>query len=96
MDSQPRENCTAGHRSDGKSCLTLINSLHTKLFPVFKRYEAIPLTQNNETKRCTFEIWFAHKEIVNGEDYCNDEGIDFVSYFRILSLKIGHPLWPSG
>ena len=21
--------------------------------------------QNNQTKRCTFEIWFAHKEIVN-------------------------------
>ena len=54
---------------------------------MFKRDEAIPLKQNNETKRCTFEIWFAHKEIVNWEDDGNDEDIDFVSYFRILSLK---------
>ena len=64
------------------------NSLHTQLFPMFKRNEAIPLKQNNETKSCTFEIWFAHKKIVNWEDYGNDEDIDFVSYFRILSLKI--------
>ena len=63
-------------------------SLHTKLFPVFKHDEAIPLKQNNETKRCTFENWFAHKEMVNWEDDGNDEGIDFVSYFRILSLEI--------
>ena len=44
---------------------TLFNSLHTKLLPVFTRDEAIPLKQNNETKRCTFEIWVADKEIVN-------------------------------
>ena len=59
-----------------------------KLFPVFPRDEAIPLEQNNETKRLTFEICFAHKEIVQGEDGGNDEDIDFVSYFPILSLKI--------
>ena len=64
------------------------NSLHTKLFPVFTRDEAIPLKQNNEIKRCTIEIWFAHKELVNCEDDGNDEDNDFVSYFRILSLKI--------
>ena len=66
----------------------LVSSLHTKVFPVFKHDEAIPVKQNNETKRCTFEIWFAHKEIVNGEDDGNDEDIDFVSYFRIVSLKV--------
>ena len=43
----------------------VINSVHTRLFPVFTRDEAIPLKQNNETKRRTFEIWFAHKEIMN-------------------------------
>ena len=77
--------------------LSSVNSLHTKVFPVFKRDEAIPLKQNdeaiplkqnNETKRGTFEIWFAHKEIVNWEDDGNDEDIDFVSFFQILSLKI--------
>ena len=59
----------------------LINSLHTKLFPVFKRDEAIPLKQNNEATRCTYKIWFAHKEVVNWEDDDNDEDIDFGSYF---------------
>ena len=39
-----------------------LNSLHTKLLPVFTRDEATPLKQNNETKRRTFEIWFAHKK----------------------------------
>ena len=43
----------------------MFNSLHTKLFPVFTGDEAIPLKQNNETKRRTVEIWFAHTEIVN-------------------------------
>ena len=55
---------------------------------MFTRDEAISLKQNNETKRPTFEIWFSHKEIVNLEDDGNDEEIDFVSFFRILSLKI--------
>ena len=35
---------------------TVINSFRTKLFPVFKRAEAIPLKQNNQTNRCTFKI----------------------------------------
>ena len=66
----------------------IFNSLHTKLFPVFNREEEIPLKQNNQAKRYTYEIWFAHKEIVNWEDDSNDEDIDFDSYFRILSLEI--------
>ena len=59
-----------------------------KLFPVFTCDEAIPFKQKNETERLTFKIWFAHKEIVILEDDGNDEDIDFVSYFPILSLKI--------
>ena len=59
-----------------------------KLFPVFTRDEAIPLKQNNETKRPRFEIWFTHKETVIWEDDGNDEDVDFVSFFPILSLKI--------
>ena len=47
-----------------------------------------PLKQNNETKKFTFENWFAHKKFVNWEDEINDEDVDFVTYFRILSLKI--------
>ena len=48
----------------------------------------MPLKQNNETKRCTFKIWFAHKDIADWEDDGHDEDINFVSYFQILSLKI--------
>ena len=55
---------------------------------MFTRDEAIPPKRNNETNRRTFEIWPSHKEIVNLEDDGNDEGIDFVSYFRVLSLKV--------
>ena len=74
-------------------CTTLTTSIVgltpsiPKLFPVFTYDEAIPLKQNNETKRIPFEIWFAHKEIVIREDDGDDEDIDFVSYFPILSLK---------
>ena len=42
----------------------MANSLHSKLFPVFTCDEAVPRIQNNERKRRTIEIWFAHKEIV--------------------------------
>ena len=77
------------HRSSVRGELleaSLLNSLHTKLFLEFKHDEAIPLKQNNETKRCTFEIWFAHKEIVNWEDYGNDE--DYRLRFLISNLVI--------
>ena len=39
---------------------------------------------SNKTKeKCTIEMWFDQKEIVNWGDDGKDEDIDFVSHFRI-------------